>query len=100
MYHGNGFKIKELVINPHSSLSMQRHQHRSETWNLVSGSAWIDTQDSLQSEIITQSLSEGTIIIPKQTWHRGYNTSDTPSHIVEIWRGEVLEEEDIERRNV
>ena len=39
-------------------------------------------------------------IIPKQTWHRGYNTSDTPSHIVEIWRGEVLEEEDIERRNV
>ena len=79
---------------------MQRHQHRSETWNLVSGSAWIDTQDSLQSEIITQSLSEGTIIIPKQTWHRGYNTSDTSSHIVEIWRGEVLEEEDIERRNV
>ena len=100
LYHGNGFKVKELVINPHSSLSMQRHQHRSETWNLVSGSAWIDTQDSLQSEIITQSLSEGTIIIPKQTWHRGYNTSDIPSHIVEIWRGEVLEEEDIERRNV
>ena len=100
LYQGNGFKIKELVINPHSSLSMQRHQYRSETWNLVSGSAWIDTQDSLQSEIITQSLSEGTIIIPKQTWHRGYNTSDRPSHIVEIWRGEVLEEEDIERRNV
>ena len=47
-----------------------------------------------------RSLSEGTIIIPKQTWHRGYNTSDRPSHIVEIWRGEVLEEEDIERRNV
>ena len=35
LYKGDGFAVKELVINPKSSLSMQRHQHRSETWNLV-----------------------------------------------------------------
>ena len=39
LYKGDGFAVKELVINPHSSLSMQRHKHRSETWNLVSGKA-------------------------------------------------------------
>ena len=29
LYEGEGYKVKELVINPHSSLSMQRHEHRS-----------------------------------------------------------------------
>ena len=36
---GKDYKVKELVIKPHSELSMQRHEHRSETWNLVSGNA-------------------------------------------------------------
>ena len=39
LYEGDDFVVKELVINPHSSLSMQRHSYRSETWNLVSGQA-------------------------------------------------------------
>ena len=32
LYQGEGFQVKELVIAPHSKLSMQRHDHRSETW--------------------------------------------------------------------
>ena len=43
LYEGDDFVVKELVINPHSSLSMQRHQYRSETWNLVKGNAYIKT---------------------------------------------------------
>ena len=41
LYLGKGFKVKELVIKPFSCLSMQRHEYRSELWNLVSGSAEI-----------------------------------------------------------
>ena len=43
-----------------------------------------------------------TTVIPKNTWHQGYNDSDTSAHIVEIWRGdsEHLNEEDIERKIV
>ena len=41
LYLGEGFKVKELVIEPFSCLSCQRHEHRSELWNLVSGSAEI-----------------------------------------------------------
>ena len=37
LYTANSFHVKELVINPHSALSMQRHEYRSETWNVVEG---------------------------------------------------------------
>jgi len=94
IYKGEGFCVKELVINPNSSLSMQRHKHRSETWNLVSGSAHIKTD----TEILDLSQP---VNVESGTWHQGINTTDRPAHIVEIWRGpsELLTEDDIERYN-
>ena len=106
LYSGDGFAVKELVINPHSSLSMQRHTHRSETWNLVSGQAHV-RMNSVSSYgldprdgAVRRTLSvQNPIDIPRLTWHQGVNDSDQPAHIVEIWKGpsEHLNEEDIER---
>lgn len=106
LYSGDGFAVKELVINPHSSLSMQRHTHRSETWNLVSGQAHV-RMNSVSSYgldpsdgAVRRTLSvQNPIDIPKLTWHQGVNDSDEPAHIVEIWKGpsEYLNEDDIER---
>ena len=97
LYEGEGYKVKELVINPHSSLSMQRHEHRSESWNLVSGSACV----ILNGEKV-QLEKDKDIFIPQNTWHKGINESDNPAHIIEIWRGEssLLNENDIERRKL
>ena len=95
LYEGDGVKVKELVINPHSSLSMQRHQHRSETWNLVSGNAYIrDNQGNKQTLTTTESVH-----IPVNQYHQGCNDHDQPAHIIEIWKGEkhLLSENDIER---
>ena len=98
LYEGDGYKVKELVINPHSSLSMQKHQYRSETWSIVSGEAHvvlgIDNKLKLQKS--------KSIFIPEDTWHKGLNESDNPAHIIEIWRGEnsKLTEEDIERKKL
>lgn len=89
LYEGDGFRVKELVINPHSALSMQKHQHRSETWNLVSGEAYITTDTGILDLDTPQ-------VIPKDTWHQGYNLTDEPAHIVEIWQGDILTEDDIE----
>ena len=36
-----GFLIKELIINPKSSISLQKHNHRSEHWTIISGKAKI-----------------------------------------------------------
>ena len=38
--------------------------------------------------------------IPINTWHKGINDSNTPAHIIEIWKGERLTEHDIERKKL
>ena len=95
LYEGEGYKVKELVINPHSSLSMQRHKHRSETWNLVSGNAHVIIDNEKMELSITESVH-----IPVNTWHKGVNESDEQAHIIEIWKGDRLTEYDIERRRL
>jgi D-beta-D-heptose 7-phosphate kinase/D-beta-D-heptose 1-phosphate adenosyltransferase len=103
LYSGDGFAVKELVINPHSKLSMQRHKHRSETWNLVSGIAQVmmnksntEPFDGCSKQILTPP---NPVDIPAGVWHQGVNNSDEPAHIVEVWKGpsELLSEDDIER---
>jgi cytidyltransferase-like protein len=103
LYKGDGFQVKELVIAPHSKLSMQRHKHRSETWNLVSGTAHVLTStnnsDPTDGAKRQQLTPPNPVDIPKGVWHQGCNDSDEPAHIVEVWKGpsELLGEEDIER---
>ena len=103
LYSGDGFSVKELVIAPHSQLSMQRHQHRSETWNLVSGTAHVLTSTSNsdpRNGARRQTLTPpNPVDIPRGVWHQGVNDSDKPAHIVEVWKGpsEQLTEQDIER---
>ena len=92
LYDSEGFRVKELVINPHSSLSKQRHTHRTETWNIVKGECFI----LLEDEKLKLTQEKG-IFIPVNTWHKGVNESDNPAHVIEIWRGDILTEDDIER---
>ena len=105
LYSGDGFSVKELVIAPHSKLSMQRHQHRSETWNLVSGVAHLlfstSSNDPFDGAGIRKLCKHNPIDIPKYVWHQGVNNSDEPAHIVEVWKGDsaLLSEDDIERRD-
>ena len=98
LYEGKDFKVKELVINPHSKLSMQRHQFRSETWNIVSGKVSMGLIDMNRRMLHTQQI-HSTFEIPVFTWHQGMNLTGNPAHIVEIWRGDSgqLSETDIER---
>jgi len=103
LYKGQGFQVKELVINPRSKLTMQRHEHRSETWNIVSGQAYIKINHRLHNPFDGCSLyylhPNNPVDIPRYSWHQGCNDSDEPAHIVEIWKGKsnLLSEDDIER---
>ena len=101
LYKGDGFQVKELVIAPHSKLSMQRHKHRSETWNIVSGKAHVKMSNRTTPEdCVLQHLTvPNPVDIPKGVWHQGVNNTDEPAHIIEIWKGpsELLSEDDIER---
>ena len=95
-----GMKVKELTVDPGKSLSMQKHEHRSEYWIVSEGEAVVHRQMSsgysMPSSILTQ---HNEARIPVGEWHQLKNPSDTvPLKIVEIQYGERCVEEDIERK--
>jgi mannose-6-phosphate isomerase-like protein (cupin superfamily) len=93
----NGYKIKELVINPNSSLSMQRHFKRAEHWYVLKGVCHlkVDTGENIEEHELTPNNS---FTIKKEMWHQGQNKLNAYCHILEIQHGDECIEEDIERR--
>ncbi len=88
----NGNKIKRIIVLPGAKLSLQMHQHRSEHWVVVEGTAKVINGDR---RLI---LNEGQYTyIPKRTVHRLENPSDSPLQVIEIQTGNYLEEDDIVR---
>jgi len=89
---GLGYKVKNLTINSGESLSLQRHQHRSEHWVVVEGTAEVTCGD----ETFTLQQNESTYI-PKGEIHKLSNPSNEILKIIEIQTGDYLKEDDIER---
>lgn len=96
---GPKWQVKELTIMPGQSLSDQRHFFRSEHWHVVEGVVTIDLQEPNSNVPHTIEVKpQQSWDISKKTWHRAYNKTKKPAKIVEIWFGDELSEEDIERR--
>lgn len=84
--------VKKIIVNPHSSLSLQMHHHRGEHWIITSGTATVTIGDE------KQEISAGKVVtIPKETKHRMENLSDKPIEFIEVQMGEILDERDIVR---
>jgi cytidyltransferase-like protein len=90
---GNAVKVKELTVDPGKSLSMQRHQHRTELWFIAEGEA--DLNWEYGGEKIKTFKTE---TIHPNEWHQLRNTTDKPLRVIEIQYGKYCEEEDIERK--
>jgi len=88
----NGSKIKRITVVPGGKLSLQSHQHRSEHWVVVSGTATVTRND----ETFTVAQNESTYI-SIGTKHRLENRGVIPLHIIEVQVGEYVEEDDIQR---
>jgi mannose-1-phosphate guanylyltransferase/mannose-6-phosphate isomerase len=86
------FKIKRIEVKPGGRLSLQRHQHRSEHWVVVSGTATV-TRDGETSLV---AKNESTYI-PIGVKHRLENRGKLPLQIIEVQVGEYVGEDDIER---
>lgn len=92
-------KVKELVVKPHSCLSMQRHAQRSEIWFVAEGQAHVYTlNSSTDHELRGVYDKHQSLTIYRGAWHMLCNEGDTPLKLVEIQYGENCIEEDIERR--
>jgi cytidyltransferase-like protein len=94
-----GMKVKELTVNPGCSLSMQRHQHRSEYWIVSEGNCAVNSTMPNGYALPSKQLSiHDEFKIPVHDWHQLTNPYTTPCRIVEIQYGEQCVEEDIERK--
>ena len=93
-----GMKVKELTVNPGESLSMQRHQSRSEFWIVSEGQATVNRATPLNFDLPPAELNKhDQLHIVKQEWHQLTNPYSHPLKIVEIQYGDQCIEEDIER---
>ena len=92
LYSGNGFLVKELVLNPMSSISLQKHKHRSEHWTITSGKPII----TINKKKFFKNINE-TAFIPKGAIHRIENPFKKPVKIMEVQTGAILKETDIIR---
>ena len=92
LYSGKDFLLKELVINSKSSISLQKHNYRSERWTIISGRPKI----TINRNKFFKKPNE-TAFIPKGAVHRIENLFNKPVKIVEVQTGPILKESDIIR---
>ena len=92
LYSGKGFLVKELVVNSKSSISLQKHKHRSEHWTITSGKPRI----TINKKKFFKNINE-TAFIPRGSIHRIENFFKAPVKIMEVQTGTILKETDITR---
>ena len=88
---------KWVTLNEQSSISNQRHFKRSEHWHVVEGSIKIKLKRPNGEGLIWVGNAGDSIDIPRLTWHKATNTGSKKAIIIEVWLGEELTEDDIER---
>ena len=77
---------------PGARLSYQAHEHRSEHWAVVMGTATV----TLDDEIMEVPCGEH-IYIPKRAKHRLENRGEVLLRVIEVQSGDYLGEDDIIR---
>ena len=89
---GPRFQVKRIVVNPRAALSLQSHNHRSEHWIVVEGTAKVTVDDEVK--IVTENQS---VYIPLGAVHRMENPGKLPLTLIEVQTGSYFGEDDIVR---
>ena len=92
LFNGKGFLLKEIIVNPRSSISLQKHQYRSEKWTVIAGNPKITINNRKFFKKPNESVE-----IPKGAKHRIENPFKKPVKIAEVQIGSILKESDITR---
>jgi len=83
--------VKIITVEPGARLSKQRHQHRSEFWQVLDGPVFVEVDDA------GWVAREGERVwVPLGSVHRLENQGDTRARVLEIAYGD-FDEGDIER---
>ena len=92
LFKGQNFLVKELTVNSKSSISLQKHHHRSEHWMITQGKPKI----TINKKKFFKKEND-SVIIPTGSVHRIENLYKKPVKIIEVQTGAILKESDIVR---
>jgi cytidyltransferase-like protein len=92
---GHKIKVKELILEPGKSISLQKHQQRNEFWVIVSGTAKIQIDDD---ELVFNAQDH--IHITPNTLHKLTNIGNDELKVLEVQHGTKCDEYDIERFDI
>jgi len=92
LFEGKNFLVKELIINSKSSISLQKHHHRSEHWMVTQGRPKI----TINNKSFFKNENE-SVFIPTGAIHRIENYFKKSVKIIEVQTGPILRESDIVR---
>ncbi|MCZ6909406.1 MAG: mannose-1-phosphate guanylyltransferase/mannose-6-phosphate isomerase [Rickettsia endosymbiont of Ixodes persulcatus] len=90
--HKKNYKLKQIVVNPGCSLSLQMHKHRSEHWVVIQGIATVRNNKAY----FTLKKQESTFI-PIGHKHCLSNLTLKKLVVIELQLGDYLGEDDIIR---
>jgi len=88
---GEGYQVKRLHLKPNQRFSLQRHHQRSEQWLVLAGQGVVQ----LGEESLAVQLGQ-LLAVPVACVHRA-SAGPEGLEILEVQRGNVLREDDIER---
>ena len=96
---GAGWAVKQLEFDIRQALSDQRHFKRSEHWHVVDGviTMLLEDRNGVKSECLL--VPGDSVDIPVGYWHKAINVDNKPARVIEVWMGNELSEDDIERRD-
>ena len=89
--HQQALTVKIITVRPGHRLSLQRHRHRDETWQVVDGRL-----DVVHGTNTWTAEPGHRVWIPRGTTHRMGNSGQPATRVLEIASGD-FEEDDIER---
>lgn len=89
---GEGWLSKIITVSPGHKLSLQSHNHRSEHWIVLEGTATVLLDD--EKHILNKRQS---INIPIKSKHSLQNHTKEPLKILEVQKGDYIAEDDIIR---
>jgi mannose-6-phosphate isomerase-like protein (cupin superfamily) len=86
------YRVKRIVVKPGSTLSLQKHFHRSEHWVVVKGTPEVTIGNDVRNVHENESS-----YIPIGSIHRLANPGRIPLELIEVQVGSYLGEDDIVR---
>tara|TARA_B100001029_G_C15057455_1_gene455549 strand:+ start:789 stop:1991 length:1203 start_codon:yes stop_codon:yes gene_type:complete len=92
LFEGKNFLVKELTVNSKSSISLQKHNFRSEHWMITHGKPMI----TINKKKFYRKPDE-SVFVPRGAIHRIQNNFKKPVKIIEVQTGPILKETDIIR---